>query len=188
MKRFTEYDKLSWPLNRDSIVVEVGAHKGAFAEQAHRQWGCRVFALEPIPEFFNEARKRLDGYAIVRVIPIALGGASRRERFSVHGEMTGLFANGDPAYVEVCSVPDFLKHYELPLADLLSINCEGSEYEILECILAEGLATRFRSIQVQPHTCVPDFEARWKKIQDGLSVTHECVWAEPWCWEGWKLK
>jgi len=188
MKPFTESDKLSWPLNAESVVVEVGAHKGVFAEQASRQWGCRIIALEPIREFYDEARKRLDGYAVVRVIPIALGATSRRDKFGVHGEMTGLFSGGEQEHVDVCSVPDFLKRYELPLADLLSINCEGSEYEILECILENDLASRFRAIQVQPHTVVPDYEARWAAIQDGLSKTHECVFMEKFCWEGWRLK
>lgn len=187
MKVFTESLKYEFPdLSSESVVIDAGAHESNWSHAIWEKYGCKIIALEPIPRYIHETFLRLANTGAI-IIPLALGHHNTVSAFRVHGALTGEFADGQEQIVGVISVGNLLRHISGQIA-VLKLNIEGGEFDVLESILAEGLATRIENIIVQPHTCVPDFEARWKAIQEGLAKTHECVWAEPWCWEGWRLK
>lgn len=188
MKQFTEADKFDWPtLTSESVCIDAGAHEGHWSYEIYQRYKCRIVALEPIPEYVAKTHKRLDGTGAV-VIPVALGGWTRLESFGVHGAMSGAFSNGTPQIVSMAGIVDLLKLLKIGEVDLLKLNIEGGEFEVLETIMGLFEFFRFKNIVVQPHTCVPDYERRWKAIQEGLAGTHTCLFAEPWCWEGWSLK
>lgn len=189
MKTFTEADKYEWPgLNELSVVIDAGSHEANWSHEIYQRYRCKIVALEPIPEYVTKTHSRLEGTSAV-VIPMALGGWTRLDSFGVHGAMSGQFASeSHPQVVGVAGIVDLLKLLKIGDVDLLKLNIEGGEYEVLEALLQLGEAFRFKNIVVQPHTCVSDYAARWKAIQNGLSQTHECIFMEAFCWEGWRLK
>lgn len=184
---FTESLKFEFPdLTPESICIDAGSHEANWSHEIWSRYKCKIIALEPIPEYIAKTCERLKGTGAT-IIPLAIGRHNTVTSFQVHGAMSGPFTEGVSQIVGVISVANLLHHIAAPVA-VLKLNIEGGEYDVLESILAEGLAGGIDNIIVQPHTCVPDFEARWKKIQERLAETHELVFEEKWCWEGWRLK
>ena len=69
--------------------------------------------------------------------------------------------------------------------DLMAINCEGSEYNILNRLIFSGKIKSIRHILVQFHAFVHDAEARRDALQKELSNTHRQRWCYPFVWEAW---
>ena len=61
------------------------------------------------------------------------------------------------------------------------------EYEILEALIAQDLMPKIANLQVQFHR-LPGSDHLIQEITQGLKQTHELVYHEPYCWEGWKRK
>lgn len=189
MKRMEESDRYNYPdLKPDSIVIDGGGYEGNWAKQLWRKYRCRIFVFEPIHKFANEIANGLEFQMTggITVINRALGSYSRWEAFSVHGDSTGAFSkNGPFETVEVLAIGPIIESW--PEVALLKLNVEGMEYEIIEALIAQDLMPRIANLQVQFHR-LPGSDQLIEEITQGLKQTHELVYHEPYCWEGWKRK
>lgn len=180
MQQFTESMRYEYPLKMSDLVIDVGGYEGRFANEIIRRYKCRVVCYEPV--FYDQVKHNIDfGVTLIRA---ALGGENRDEVLHIKGDMTGVWADGEPVHVRVLNVNEAITE---PVA-LMKLNCEGCEFEILEAILDRGNPKLFSNIQVQFHTVVPDFQKRWESIREKLLETHELTYDAPWCWENYKLK
>lgn len=185
---FSEVMRYEYPLNADSVVFDVGLHKGTFSEEISRRYGCHVHAFEPVDEFREEAIRRLAPYPKVKIHSVAIGLANSQTTIEVRGDTSGFFTeertNGQQC--NVITLDEFLRYYEIPQIDLLKLNVEGSEYGIVERLTDTGLISRVVDLQVQWHRNVEDYAARYADIAMDLRRTHESTYREPWIWENWR--
>lgn len=184
LKPFTESDRYEYPLTTDSLVLDCGVYEGTFSHILYEKYGCRIVGFEPIPTFFERCRERFRANPHVTVHNAGVGATTRRERMSIKGDMTGVFAdNPEAEEVQVLAIGEILAPFGQ--VDLLKINIEGMEFEVLEAILAGGWASKVRNLQVQFHPIVPDYERRHAEIRRGLLETHHLTYDAPWCWENY---
>lgn len=177
MKEFTEELRYEYPLTENSVVWDVGAYHGQFACRLIERYGCMVMAFEPV---FNSYLS----YDQLIWIRAALGAKCGLVKFGVSNDWTGKFLK-DHGQVEVpvLAIRDLTQNSD-PI-DLLKLNCEGMEYEILECLHRPWEINKFKNIQVQFHQCAPNFEARYDAIAGRLEQTHKLTWRTPFVWENW---
>lgn len=190
MKTFSEPMLLNWPLTPDSTVVEIGSHEGQMIHLLTEKFGCPIIGFEPVPEFYDACVRRFKANPDVVIWPYALGGSNRRASFGIKGSMSGEHCSDSNATIgvpvrDVCQVFDGLG---LDWIDLLTLNCEGGEYDILDRLVGSGWRWKIRGLTVQFHATVPGFAARRDSIRGRLTETHECLFSEPFIWEGWKLR
>ncbi|MHC5055899.1 MAG: FkbM family methyltransferase [Planctomycetota bacterium] len=181
--------RLDYPLDKDSVVLDVGGFKGDWAAGIRERYGCTIHVFEPVPCFAREIRERFDGDARVVVHEVALANASGSMSMSVAGDESSFCQNGaGTVQVEVVRAADFIRENGMDRIDLMKLNIEGAEYDLLDHLIAEGLVGRIRDIQVQFHPFVPRAEARMKSIQEKLGRTHEPTYQYRFVWENWSLK
>lgn len=134
-----EYGDLDF---RDKVVVDIGAHIGAFTHIALEGGARQVHAFEPSRRNFEWLRRNCGTHPNALLYPLAVGprGQSkvflqtkRRDKPSLHH--TG---EGGAAF-EATDLDSILRM--VGDVDLLKIDCEGSEYGIL------GSARRLRQVQ-----------------------------------------
>jgi len=180
MKPFTENDKFDWPkLDENSLVVDVGFYKGAWSREMVNRYNCKVWAFEPY--FAND----FEPCGNITLFRHALAEKQEWRKFAIHGEMTGEWAEGDQTEFLTMPVSTL---YSWSRISVLSLNCEGGEFEILETIIKDGKLPMFENLVIQFHSVVPDATNRMLAIRDELNKTHECVCCESWCWEIWTIK
>lgn len=187
MKPFQESMRYEYDLTPYSVVFDCGFYKGDFSRLLLEKTQCRIFAFEPVREFYLAA-KPLAIKLGVDLMNVAVGARGRKEEFGVKGDMSGLFTEPNSKevvyYMGIEELHDLLEVKEV---DLLKLNIESGEFELLEHVLERNTATRYRNIQVQPHGGVPDAEKRWSAIQAGLLKTHHLTFDAPWCWQNYEL-
>jgi FkbM family methyltransferase len=190
MTPFTESLRYDYPsLTKDSIVVDAGAYQGNWAREIHVKYGSIVLAFEPVKRFFDEASANCAPYPRITLFNCGLGGHFRYEDFGVQNDSSGMFAGSTiRERAPVMPLVPHLRQVHNGQYALLKMNVEGAEYEALEHVLAEDAAGMFDNLQVQFHTCAPDWEKRYAAIADGLSRTHELTWRTPFVWENWSKR
>lgn len=168
-----EYD-----LTPQSVVIDLGAYRGEWANEIHARYGCQVVVVEPT-EYIRD-------YTHGPIINKAAGTHDGKMSFGGRAYYTSTFETGDHEY-ECFNVNSLLVQYSH--IDLLKINIEGAEYDVLSHMIAAGLHQHIKNIQVQFHQIsgVP-YERWYKDITDKLSKTHHLTWHYPFCWENWQLK
>jgi FkbM family methyltransferase len=188
MKTFSEELRYDLPLTERSVVLDVGCYEGMWSRLISEKYRCQIIAFEPVAEFYRIAKKNLEGHPNVRLFNLGVGGSTRKETFKIKGDMTSQFADGLCEIVELRDIAEVFDEFGIEELDCLKINAEGNEFEILEAMLGWGLQKRVKHLSVQPHACVPDFEARWAEIERRMEDTHTLAYNAPFCWVGWDRK
>lgn len=185
---YKEDIRYEYPLTADSVVVDCGGYAGKFAEEIARRYDCTVHVLEPVFEFWENCVERLKSNPKITVHPFGIDGRAHIVHFRIKGDMTGMFADDGKYEKAVLISPSAV----LALAgdvDLLKLNIEGAEFAVLETILDDRIAGRFKNIQVQWHQHVAENdEERRNKIMQRLGETHELTFDFGWAWQNWSLK
>ena len=153
-----EYD---W---KGKVIIDVGAHVGGFAVPA-AVLGARVFAFEPDPmnsKCLAKSRSLNKLEASLTVYPCAVADSSREVTFFLGGYSTvghmveeDFFKarrnkQGKNITVKAVGINDLLTTCQVPRCDLLKVDCEGSEYQIIEAATTDTLS-RIGAIVLEGH-------------------------------------
>lgn len=180
--------RLDYPLNENSVVLDLGAYKGEWMEAVYKKYNCRVIACEPVDHLFEEAGKKVKNTKM-EVWNYAVGGSNRTEEITVDNDGSNFYnPKGTKATVQVVSIDTFMKMIKIDKFDLVKMNVEGTEFEILERLIELDWLDRFTDLQIQFHPVVPDYDNRRNKIQAVLSKTHQLTYNFEWVWENWRLR
>lgn len=190
--------RTNYPLESNSIVLDVGVYHGDFTNWCSELWGCYVYGFEPVPEFFIEATRNFKDPIHVKLFNYGLGNSTRKVPLHVRADSSTVFFKEDipPGQLRTIEIHDVAHTFltlELLHVDLLKINIEGGEYELLDRLVDTNLIQRVRFIQVQFHGgLLPgpgpvDADAERLRVRERLTGTHR----EQWCvkdglWESWE--
>lgn len=189
-KPFEEKDRYEIPgLGPDSLVLDIGGYEGNWGRLICERYGCRVHIFEPVGRFYREIMNRLLNHPQrerMTVHHFGVGSTTRKDRFRIHGDMTGAFATGDEVEdVELLGIADLL---QMPVFAgkqfVLKLNCEGAEFQILEAMIEHDLLRYADVIHVQFHPVVASYQARHDAIVAALLKTHDHTFQAAWCWDG----
>jgi hypothetical protein len=156
-------------LNRNSLVVDVGAYEGKWLLDMNKRYGCRCIGFEPLN--FGE----IEGVTLIRK---ALSTKNGSEKISLEGDASSI-GEGETA-IETIDAADFFGEE----IDILQINIEGHEYALLPYLLEKNLLTRVERLQVQFHREKPGSEKMGEIISSlekaGFTTKfhYENIW---WC-------
>jgi FkbM family methyltransferase len=182
--------RMRYPLDADSIVVDLGGYRGDFAAAIYDAYKCTVHVFEPVPSLCNACSERFRENKKIFMHCFGLGTEAGHFPIS-DGENESSFINRtsghDTILAEVRPVVDTFDELALSSIDLLKINIEGGEYDVIPACIESGWITKIRNLQVQFHNFVPDAEKKRDDIREALSKTHRETWCYRFMWENWEL-
>jgi len=180
--------RLDYPLDAGSVVVDLGAFRGDFAEAIHARYGCAVYLFEPVREFFELCEKRFAGEPKVRCFNYGLMDSDGEMFISDEDNASSLVRSGPGKGLEAVQVRDFLDTMDklgIGKIDLLKMNIEGGEYLVLPHLIQGAYMEKIRFLQVQFHAFIPGAAALREKIRTDLARTHRESWNYAFVWESW---
>ena len=120
-------------LTSDSVVLDLGANYGAFANAMASRFQCEVYAVEASPRVFA----KMPAGDFVKKFNFAICGRSGTVALNISSnhEVTSLkrldnWEYIDTIRVEGLSLDEFLKTESIPQIDLLKVDIEGAEIEV----------------------------------------------------------
>jgi FkbM family methyltransferase len=187
-------------LSADSTVFDIGGNKGEDAEAMIKRFHPGNYViLEPIKTLYTNLVNMFKSNKNVTLYNFGL--AKKYEKFFVNvlghgGDATSVFAgndNGGSCLLRVVNTKHFLVKVGVPCyeVDLITVNCEGCEFEIMEELISSGMIGQFRHIQFATHPTLKHLKQpidRYCEIQEKLKRTHKVTYQYKWCWESWKRK
>ena len=171
------------PIPKDSIVVDVGAHIGAFsvmvAGKAHR-----VLSFEPEPNNFQMLKKNMELNHLenVSIFEMAVSGSCGYQDITVYSEGStgghslyqGSAKTAGKQRVQTISLDEIIRKEALTRIDFLKLDCEGAEHDILKH-MSFDTANRIMGIAMETHRVSKgsfiDIPGRLKEL--GFEVTVE---------------
>lgn len=182
---FGEDKRYDYPLDNNSVVVDIGAFNGEFTEKILRKFGCRAVVFEPTDAIeTRNASRWYSGEGTAQVFKAAAW--TYDGKLKMGGESFWVSSKERYNYQEVDCV-DIATHFPLQQVNLCKINIEGGEYELIMHMIASGLIAQILNLQVQFHLINgEDCEVMYEIIADALSKTHRISWRCPFVWESWE--
>ena len=182
--------RLDYPLNRDSIVFDLGGYKGDFSDAISLRYGCQIYLFEPVKEFYEFCRDRFAGRNNVRCFHFGLSSHAGMFRISNNDYgssiVTGNNERGEEVRVE--SFAQFVADSGISAIELIKINIEGGEYDVLPQIIATGFIEKTRFLQIQFHDFIEGAVRKREIIRRDLERTHRESWNYPFVWESWEIR
>lgn len=179
--------RLDYPLNPDSVVVDLGGYEGQWASDIHGKFGCVVHVFEPVPEFAAAIAERFRQNPRITVHDCGLGGADADINIFLDANKSSAYARGPARAVlaKIFAADLYIHRLGVGSIDLLKINIEGGEYDLLDHLIDTGRIKSVRFLQVQFHDFVPRAKERAQAIRQRLRATHEPSYQYEFIWESW---
>ena len=195
-KRFKTEDpydvrRVSYLLNKDSFIVDVGGFNGDWAMRMYCKYSCNIEVFEPQPNLAEAASRNF--YGNPKVIVHQMGLGDKYENIDFYGENMNAsrfkFSQKTIYNVHIARASSYFNdHYKNKIIDLLKINVEGSEYRIMYDLLKNYDMKKIKNLQIQFHSNVPNHKKQKHVIRQILSKTHKIDWCYDDIFESWSLK
>jgi len=179
--------RYSYPLNEDSIVIDLGGYEGRFVNKITQKYGCNVYVFEPMKKYYDILINNFSLNEKVRILDF--GCSDKDETIKIyHSDDASSVYRGTGSYeeIKVRRLSDFIKENNIQKVDLLKINIEGSEFEVLNDLIYNDMLNVFENIQVQFHSFVDDAVNKRNKIRNYLLKSHTETYSYEFVWENWK--
>ncbi|XP_078320579.1 uncharacterized protein LOC144617642 isoform X1 [Crassostrea virginica] len=187
-------------LNSESVVFDIGGNKGEDADAMIKKFHPgNYLVLEPIKTLYSNLVEMFKDNDKVLLYNFGLARKNKKIHVNVlghGGDATSVFAgndNGGSCLLRVVNTTHFLLQIGIPCyeVDLITVNCEGCEFEIMEEVIASGMIKQFRHVQFATHPTLKHLQnapERYCEIQEKLKRTHTISYQYKWCWESWIRK
>jgi FkbM family methyltransferase len=181
----------------DVVVVEIGGYTGQLLQKLVPITGAKTYVvLEPVPSFHDKLVKNIDALnlnSVVKTYNFGVGKTYKEMSVDIQGDGTSIFkvlTSQQTESISIVNVVDFFVQIGAGCntVDLLTINCEGCEFDVLETLLSTTLIEKFDNIQFQPHYAATtgNYTCRYCRLRQFLARTHMIKYEYPHIWESWK--
>jgi len=181
-------------LTADSIVVDVGAFTGGWAQHIVDRYDPTIFAFEPNPRSFQALAAKASTNPKLRPLQYGLGDEDVTVDFTLNGlgssmcdersDHTGI----ERIKVDIAAVDRVWGDLGLGVVDLMKINIEGAEFPLLDKMIKKNLLQNVECFLIQFHEWHPDAYRKRRHIRRELARTHRLEWEYYFVWEKWVRK
>tara|TARA_B100000900_G_C20602448_1_gene726286 strand:+ start:2044 stop:2721 length:678 start_codon:yes stop_codon:yes gene_type:complete len=179
---------LNYPLNSDSIALVVGAFEGNYLNKLNNKFKCKIYAFEPVLEFYNKLEEKFTHLDNIVLINKGLGEKTETVSLNIDNESSSLFNSSEKKQlVKMISISDFLSKYNLKNIDFIYMNIEGGEYAILTELINKKKIRHINYLQIQFHKISKNSIKERSLIRKELKKTHKNIFNFPFVWERWDI-
>ena len=187
-------------LNSSSLIVEVGGNVGHDTHRFITLYNASIITFEPLIPMWRGLKKRFKSNPNVDVRPYGLGKRAKNLSIELRGSQNDgtsvlrKLSGGRKSKIEQIQVISIIEAIENirktrtqhGIIDMISINCEGCEFEVLPALIASNMLQYFRIVQFATHTgLIAETSCIYCQIQQALERTHRTIYHYRLLWEAW---
>jgi len=178
-------------ITSDSVVVDVGAFRGTWAQHIIDRYDPLIYAFEPNPKSFESLEEKASTNSKLRPMQYGLGDEDVSVDFTLNGLGSSMcdersdHSGIERIKVDIAAVDRVWNDLRLGRVDLMKINIEGAEFPLLDKMIKTDLLKNVDCFLIQFHEWHPGAYRKRRKIQEELSKTHRLEWDYHFVWEKW---
>jgi FkbM family methyltransferase len=178
-------------IDADSVVVDVGAFTGSWAQNIVQRYDPVIYAFEPNPNSFMRLQEKAQNNPKLQPMPYGLGDEDMTVEFTMNGLGSSMcderssHSDTPRITVEIADIDRVWKDLKLGQVDLMKINIEGAEFPLLDRMIKTGLLNKVDCFMIQFHEWHPGAYRKRERIREELSKTHRLEWDYHFVWEKW---
>jgi FkbM family methyltransferase len=178
-------------IGADSVVIDVGAFTGSWAQHMVDRYDPVIYAFEPNPKSFAALAQKASGNPKLHPLQYGLGDEDMTVDFTLKGlgssmcEERSDHAGVERIQVDIAAVDRVWEELNLGRVDLMKINIEGAEFPLLERMIEADLLGNVDCFLIQFHEWHPGAYKNRRRIRRELSRTHRLEWDYYFVWEKW---
>ncbi len=177
-----------------SVVLDVGAFTGKWAQNIVDRYDPSIYAFEPNPTSFARLQHRAASNPKLKPLQYGLADREATVDFTLNGLGSSMYeeraenANARRIQVRMAAIDKVWTELALGEVDLMKINIEGAEFPLLERMIEANLVRQVGCFLIQFHEWHPGAHARRRRIRERLAITHHQEWNYEFVWEKWVRK
>ncbi len=190
-------------LNSSSLIVEVGGNIGQDTSKFIQLYNSSIISFEPLVPMAKDLIEKFKTNPKIEIQPYGLGDRARNlsvEPVDSSNTGTSIFRKISSTnssiiqqiqLLEVVQVIENIRRTKTKdgMIDMISMNCEGCEFEIIPALILNNLTQYFRIIQFATHIDVlKNASCIYCQIEQALERTHKIIYRYTMLWEAWVLK
>ncbi len=178
-------------INSDSVVVDVGAFTGSWAQHIVDRYDPVIYAFEPNPSSFKRLQQKAANNPKLQAMPYGLGDEDVTVAFTLNGLGSSMcderssHSDMPRTQVEIAAIDRVWHELKLGQIDLMKINIEGAEFPLLDKMIKADLLNKVDCFMIQFHEWHPGAHRKRQRIREELSKTHRLEWDYTFVWEKW---
>lgn len=144
-------------VNRESVVVDLGAHKGEFSSEMSNSFGCKCYLVEALPSLFSQIGEA----TLLKKYNFAMAGHDEPVELFVSQNLEGSTITGSSAAgsngavtVDGVTLGAFMARAGISAIDLLKMDIEGAEIGLFAAA-SDDILSNIKQITVEFHDFVP---------------------------------
>ena len=175
----------------ESVVLDVGAFNGSWAQHIVDRYDPVIYAFEPNPRSYAQIQEKAKGNPKLKPIPYGLGDKDMTVPFTLKGLGSSMCDERDSSSdaprttVEIAAIDRVWSELKLDNIDLMKINIEGAEFPLLEKMMESDLLKCVDCFLIQFHEWHPGAYRKRRQIRKELAKTHRLEWDYYFVWEKW---
>ena len=177
-------------IDRDSVVFDVGAFRGEWAELVWARSQPTIHCFEPSPSACRRMVETFSGNPRIHVHQFGLGASNTDASLYLDGPGSSVYERPVSSVgqidVQIRDVVQVLGELDVTEIDVMKVNIEGGEFDLLDRLDEADWLPRIRLVLVQFHEWLPSAHRRRRRNRRALQRHHEEVWSYPWVWELWR--
>lgn len=180
--------RYNYELNENSLVLDVGGYEGTFCDKIHNKYKCDVMVFEPTKKYYNDLVSRFNNNDKIKLYNFGLSDKKDEVLIYYDNDATSIHKTdtSETESIKIESIVDFINDNDIKEIDLLKLNIEGSEFEVLDALIKNGMLGMIKNIQVQFHTFIDNAAEKRDKIREFLKKTHKETYCYDFVWENWE--
>jgi FkbM family methyltransferase len=158
------YDRDFVKIEKDDVVVDIGANLGMFSVYAQNFNPSKVVAVEPSPKEYECLEKNVSSFNNIKCYKYAVsdksgtinfllaeGGVSNRI-YNPETQNNFFDAISQEIFVNAISLNDLIAQENLDKIDYLKVDCEGAEFEIFNSLDQSFLQNKIKKVAIEYHS------------------------------------
>lgn len=188
-------------LNSSSLIIEIGGNTGLDTSKFVQLYNPFIISFEPLVQMAKDLRRKFQRNRKVEIQPYGLGNRVRTISIEPFGDTsntgTSMFRqlptknSSKLEQIQILDIVEVIRKIQKErtidgMIDLISINCEGCEFEVLPALILHNMTQYFRSIQFASHMDVlHGSSCIYCQIEQELQRTHSIKYRYVMLWEAW---
>lgn len=176
-------------LTANDLVFDIGAYTGEYSANLASKYGCKIYAFEPVKEYYEIARDKLKNYNNVSLYNFGFSDKETVAIISKNMDSSSIWKKGEKEErIQLRKISDFIQSKNIKDIALIKINIEGAEYEVLNDLNASNIVKDIRVILIQFHNFVSNYEIRKSIARTQLEMNHKLDYSYELVWEKWSRR